>query len=236
MRAVKEFDLLKEGDKVLAGFSGGKDSSFLLYALSVLREYGPVKFKLGAVTIDQGFSEPLNPAPIRQFCRDLEVPHYLEDTKIALMSFTGGKQNPCARCAFFRRDALAKAALREGYNKLALAHHLDDAVETFLISQLYSGQLRTFLPKTYMERTGLVVIRPLVYLREKEIKGLQAKLGFKPVPSTCPLNARTKREEVKELIKELTRKNPQVFFNLVSAMREGKPKELWPPPAPQVGI
>jgi tRNA(Ile)-lysidine synthase TilS/MesJ len=120
-------------------------------------------------------------------------------------------------------------AQENGFNKVALAHHHDDAVETFLMSILYSGQVRTFLPRTELERTGLVAIRPLVYLREKEIRKAIEFTGYTPVASPCPYDGKTQRQKVKELLRSLTKESRWVYTNLAAAMREGSPMELWPP-------
>lgn len=228
-RACMEFDLVLPGDRILVGLSGGKDSSFLLYALATMQKFAPFKFAVGAVTIDLGFETPMDEKYLKNFCNALNVPFYFKNTNIAQKAFNHKKQNPCPLCAYFRRGAVANIAVAHGYNKIAFAHHLDDAVETFLMSQIYSGQVRTFAPKTPWENNNLEVIRPLVYLREKEIKGAVKKLPVKVLESSCPLNGKTKREEVKQLIRELTGRNRQVFDNLVAAMRDNHP-EMWPQP------
>jgi tRNA(Ile)-lysidine synthase TilS/MesJ len=119
-------------------------------------------------------------------------------------------------------------ARENGFNAVALAHHHDDAVETFLMSIIYSGQIKTFLPRTELDRSGLTAIRPLVYLREKEIRAALELTGYQPVPSPCPVDGRTKRAETKELIRQLSRHDPGIFTNLASAIREGRPQEFWP--------
>ncbi|GAW90957.1 tRNA 2-thiocytidine biosynthesis TtcA family protein [Calderihabitans maritimus] len=228
-RTAVEFKLLQPGDRVLVGFSGGKDSSFLLYALKILQHNFPFSFELGAIHVDMGFEKDSDPSPLEEFCRELGVPFHLQPSRIAQIVFRENNgQNPCSICAHLRRGIINDYAVKKDYNKVALAHHYDDAVETFLMSQLYSGQLRTFSPKTYLDRTGLTVIRPLCYFRESEIKGAFRFINYRPVASPCPLNGRTKRQEVKELIRSLLKKNKLVFDNLASAMREGNHIELWP--------
>ncbi|HZW49734.1 MAG TPA: tRNA 2-thiocytidine biosynthesis TtcA family protein, partial [Bacillota bacterium] len=166
-RAIMEFDMLQPNDRVMVGLSGGKDSSFLLYALWVIQQHSLIPFELAAVTIDPGFSET-SPRPVLQeLCDAMGIPLFFEALpQMKEVIFTEDKrQSPCARCAFFRRGAINRIAVANGYNKLALGHHHDDAVETFLMSILYSGQITTFTPVTAQERAGLTIIRPMVYLR-----------------------------------------------------------------------
>jgi tRNA(Ile)-lysidine synthase TilS/MesJ len=227
IRAIKEFDLIHPGDKILIGFSGGKDSALLLFGLAILREHGIIEADLEALTIDLGFARQLDPEPLAGFCRDLGVKFNYVKKNIA--SIVRNDDNPCARCAHFRRGAMNNFARENGFQKVALAHHHDDAVETFLMSIIYSGQIKTFLPKTYLERSGLTVIRPLVYLREREVKKAQEFHGYTPVPKICPYDGNSYRQKTKELIRELVRDRRWVYSNLAAAMREGRPIELWPP-------
>ncbi len=229
-RAVVEFEMIKPGDRILIGLSGGKDSSLLLYTLAVLVKHLPFSVTLGAITFDPGFKrqEETDFGPLQEMCAALEIPYHLARAEIADEILNNNKQTPCARCSYFRRAIIHNYAKEQGYNKVALAHHLDDAVETFLMSIIYSGQISTFLPKTYLDRTEVTVIRPLVYLRETEIKSAVKRLGLSVVANPCPLDGDTKRREAKELIRELKRKNPNVFYHLAAAMREGRNIQLWP--------
>ena len=229
-RAVVEFELLSPGDKVLVGLSGGKDSLFLLYTLTVFVKHLPFPVKVGAITVDMGFksAEESNYQPLERICRDLEVDFTLSRVELGEEILHNKQQNPCARCAYFRRAIIHNFARENGYNKVALAHHYDDAVETFLMSILYSGQIYTFLPKTYLDKTGVTVIRPLVYLRESEIRAAVKKWGLTPLKNPCPLDRTTKRAEIKELIRNLKKDNPHVFYHLAAAMREGQNSQLWP--------
>lgn len=229
MRAIIEFDMIEPGDRILVGLSGGKDSAFLVYSLGILREHFPFDFKVGAVTIDLGFTEDFDSAPFEEFCKRLNIPFFMEKTKIAEIAFSPKQPNPCAACAFFRKGIISALAKQKGYNKVAFAHHLDDAVETFLMSQLFSGQVRTFLPKTQWDRSALTLIKPLIYLREKEIKGALKFMDFQPIPGGCPRDKKTKREATKQLIRLLVKQHPQVFENLTAAMRQSGTIELWPP-------
>ncbi|HAH96574.1 MAG TPA: tRNA 2-thiocytidine(32) synthetase TtcA [Firmicutes bacterium] len=239
-RAIYEFGLLEPNDRILIGLSGGKDSLFLLYVMAVLREHPPFPFELGAVTVDMGFPENVNTATsereaLAQYCRDLDVPYIWVPTRIAEAALGISSDNrvtgkdPCARCSHFRRAVLAETAAKHGYQKLALGHHHDDAVETFLLSILYSGQIRTFTPKAHMDRSGITVIRPLCYLREHEVKKGIALTGLTPLASRCPLDCTSQRAVVKNLLRDLAHDNRFVYTNVAAAMRAGRPCELWPP-------
>ncbi|NLG83798.1 MAG: tRNA 2-thiocytidine biosynthesis protein TtcA [Firmicutes bacterium] len=227
-RAIVEFDLLRPGDRVLVGFSGGKDSAFLLYALRSLQLHNRrVPFTLAAVTLDAGFRPDYPPASMGEFLKDLGVEWHLIRT--ALAAGLANRKDPCARCAYLRRGAICRLARELGFNRVALAHHHDDAVETFLLSLFYAGKLQTFRPKTEL-RGGLSLIRPLVYLREAEIRRHLGLLGFDPVPSGCPHEGHTHRRKVKELLHRLCRENRFVYTNLAAAMRiPSASVELWPP-------
>lgn len=225
LKALREFELLDPGDRILVGFSGGKDSALLLYALVVLGRYGVVEGEVAAITIDPGM-EPLDPEPLAEYCRLLGVKHYLVKAEIGRA--IAGCDDPCARCSYLRRGLICRFAREHGYNKVALGHHHDDAVETFLMSILYSGQIRTFMPKSYLDRTGVTVIRPLVYLREREIKKAAEFLPFTPAKPVCTIAGTSYRQKVKDLLRELTRDRRWVYTNLASAMREGNPIQLWP--------
>jgi tRNA 2-thiocytidine biosynthesis protein TtcA len=235
LKAIKEFDLIRPGDKVLIGFSGGKDSAFLIYALSIFHKQGIIPFKLGALTIDLGFKPPLDIEVLANYCAGLGVEFFVHRTEISRYAFgEDNPEGPCARCSFLRRGALNRFAGEHGYNVVALAHHHDDAVETFLMNIIFSGKIKTFLPRTEQERSKVTVIRPLIYFREDELKRTVELTGFTPVPSPCPIDGRTKRADTKELINKLTSCDNRVFWNLASAMREGRPIELWPPePSPE---
>lgn len=228
MRAIVEFKLIEENDRILIGLSGGKDSIFLTYALAVMREKLKKNFSLAAITIDPMFTNDFSTKRIEDFCKELAIPFTSHKVNIAETIRQQNGKDPCFTCAFFRRGAINRFAVENGFNKIAYAHHNDDAVETFLMSLLYSGQLRTFLPKTYLDRTGLTVIRPLIYFRESELKNTITIHGFTPVDSPCPLNGKTKRQEIKELIAKLTTTTPDLYSHLAAGMRENAVVELWP--------
>lgn len=229
MRAVTEFNLIEDGDKILIGLSGGKDSLFLTYALAFLKERLKKNFSLRAVTINPLFDNEFDIKRLENFCATLEIPFDCIEVDIAGTIKSSPNKNPCYTCAFFRRGAVNSHAVETGCNKVAYAHHHDDAVETFLMSLFYSGQLQTFTPLTYHDRTNITVIRPLVYLREQEIIAAQSVINCEVVPSPCPYNGKTIRQTVKELIASLSNDNPLLYEHLSSAMRESALKTLWPP-------
>ena len=227
-RAVTEFDLLNTDDRILIGMSGGKDSCFLAIALSELRKYSPRKFELGAINIDPLFTADFNPAPIDEFCQSLNIPFQSIKVNIAEIIEKDSHNDPCFTCSFFRHGAINKFARKNGFNKIAYAHHHDDAVETFFMSMLCSGRLTTFSPLTYLSRTDLSIIRPIIYFREREIEEIVKQYGFNLVKNPCPINGKTKRQEIKELINNLKTLNPQVYEHIAAAMRDPK-ASLWPP-------
>ncbi len=228
IRAVVEFDLIQDGDHILIGISGGKDSIFLAYALAILRERLKKDFRLSALTINPMFSKEIHMEGITEFCKSLDIPHEIHNVDIAEAIRQSHNKNACFTCSYFRRGAINRYATEQGMNKIAYAHHLDDAVETFFMGLLYSGQLTTFSPKTYLDRTGLTVIRPLVYFREYELAKSEKYHGCSAVPSSCPIDGTTYRQKVKELIGEMGKDNKQLFSHLTAAMRESSLGELWP--------
>ena len=231
IRAVVEFDMIERGDSILIGLSGGKDSLLLTYALAMLRERTNNKFTLHALTIDPMFSEDFDVEILSHFCNSLGIPYESEKVDIAEVIRSSPKNAPCFTCAFFRRGAINRVAKERHCNKIAYAHHNDDAVETLLLNLLYSGQIGTFQPKTYLDRTDLTVIRPLIYLREAETIEAIRYHGITPVKSPCPIDGSTKRATVKRLVATLTEENPLIYEHLASAMRKsgsGEMNRLWP--------
>lgn len=228
-RAVVEFGLIDDGDEILIGISGGKDSLFLTYALAVCRQRFGKRFSLRALTIDPKFDNEFKIESIRKFCNELEIEHKVEEVDINDVIHNTNK-NPCFTCAYFRRAAMNRYANEIGANKIAYAHHLDDAVETFMMSMLSSGQLNTFLPKTYLSRTNLTVIRPLIYLREFEINKFIKKNCIEVVKSPCPIDGSTNRQVIKELIHNLESQFPNLFSHLSSSIRQSSVMDLWTAP------
>ena len=231
-RAVVEFELIDDGDKILIGISGGKDSLLLTYALATLKYRTKKNFALAALTIDPKFTGDFGEkiARITKFCNDLGIEHEVRELDIAGLIHDQNDKSPCYTCAYFRRAAMNRRANEIGANKIAYAHHLDDAVETFFMSLLSTGQLNTFRPKTYLDRTNLTVIRPLAYVREFEVERFARRQGFDVLKSPCPFDGFTNRQRVKDLIRDLEKKFPDLFNHLAAAMRKNSIGELWDAP------
>ena len=229
MRAITEFQLIQDNDNIMIGISGGKDSLFLAYAMAMMQQRLKKHFTLQAVTINPMFSPDFAVEKIASYMKELNIPFSSHAVDIAGTIAAQDGKDPCFTCAYFRRGAVNRFAKEHGCNKVAYAHHNDDAVETLLMGLLYSGQIHTFTPSTYLDKSDLTVIRPLVYFREQEITDAIQYHGFQPVKSPCPIDGHTIRQKVKDLIKELSIDNPQLYPHLASAMRENAVGELWPP-------
>ncbi len=220
-KAVDDYRMIAEGDKIAVGISGGKDSLTLLYALSSLRRFYPHPFELVAVTVDLGFAN-LDLSEIKKLCEKLEVPYTVVKTQIGQIVFEQRQENnPCALCAKMRKGALNEAMKQLGCNKIAYAHHMDDVVETMMLSLLYEGRFHTFSPVTYLDDTGLTVIRPLIYMKEADVIGFVRKYEVPVVKSPCPADGHTKREYVKQLLKQLNTENPGVKQRMFTAIQNG---------------
>lgn len=220
-KAVDDYHMIAEGDKIAVGISGGKDSLTLLYALSSLRRFYPHPFELVAVTVDLGFAN-LDLSEIKKLCEKLEVPYTVVKTQIGQIVFEQRQENnPCALCAKMRKGALNEAMKQLGCNKIAYAHHMDDVVETMMLSLLYEGRFHTFSPVTYLDDTGLTVIRPLIYMKEADVIGFVRKYEVPVVKSPCPADGHTKREYVKQLLKQLNTENSGVKQRMFTAIQNG---------------
>ena len=220
-RAVDDYHMIEEGDKIAIGISGGKDSLTLLYGLHGLMRFYPKHFSIHAATVDLGFDN-LNLDKIKLLCEELEVPYSIVKTDIGKIIFQDRKEsNPCSLCAKMRKGALNDAMKAAGCNKIAYAHHKDDMVETMLMSLIYEGRLHTFSPVTYLDRMDLKVIRPLMYMSEADVIGFVHKYDIPVVKSPCPVDGYTKREYVKNLLRELNLENPGVKERMFTAIQNG---------------
>ena len=227
-KCVRDYKMLEPGDRVAAGVSGGKDSLALLRLMAELRDHSPIPFSLYAVTLDMGYEE-MDFSPVAALCERLQVPYTVKQTQIREIVFDIRKEeNPCALCAKLRRGILNDAALELGANKVALGHHYDDAIETFLLSMIYEGRLSSFLPVTYMDRTGLTLIRPMLYLHEKTISNFVARENLPVVHNPCPADKNTKREDVKALLYELEGRYPGLKDNIFGGLQRS-PLPGWKP-------
>lgn len=227
-RAIEDFDMISAGDRIAVGLSGGKDSSSLLCALKSFQKFSPKPFELAAVTIDIGMGSDYS--SMIELCERLEVPYFLEKTDIGEIIFNVRKEsNPCSLCSKMRRGALCSVLQREGYNKLAYAHHADDVAETFLMSLFYEGRLNTFKPVSKMSRSGITLIRPFVYANEKDIVSLCKEENIPIVENACPANHQTNREYMKQLIKKLDVDSKYIASSsLKKALFNPERNSLWP--------
>ncbi len=232
-KAVDEYQMIEENDRIAVGISGGKDSLTLLYALHGLRRFYPKPFTLHAVTVDLGFPGT-DYSAIRNLCEELEIPYTVVSTEIAPIIFQERKEeNPCSLCAKMRKGALNQAIRELGCGKVAYAHHRDDLVETMLLSLIYEGRFFCFSPKTYLDRTGLWVIRPMMFVDEADVIGFKHKYKLPVVKNPCPADGNTRRQYVKELLAELNRENPGVKERMFSAILNGHISG-WPERIPRI--
>lgn len=217
-RCVDDYKMIEEGDRIAVGVSGGKDSLTLLALLAAMREYYPKHYTLEAVTVDMGLG--MDFSPVEEYCRTLDIPFRCISTQIGPIIFDYRKEkNPCSMCAKMRRGALNQALLEQGFNKVALGHHYDDAVETFLMSLLYEGRISCFEPKTYLDRTGITQIRPILYMTEQQVAHFAERFSLPVVHNVCPADKHTKRQEVKELISALHESYPDLKTKIFGAIQ-----------------
>lgn len=217
-RAVSEYHMIQDGDKVCVGVSGGKDSMLLLKALAQYRIFSPEKFELYAVCVDIGLG--CDYKILEEFCRQIDVPLLIKKTQIAQIVFDERKEkNPCSLCANLKRGALHNAALELGCKKIALGHHADDLMETFLLGLLYEGRMHTFNVYSHLDRKDVTIIRPFIYLYEREIVYSANKNNIPVIKSNCPADGNTKREEMKNLVKTLRTQIPDCDVRLFGAVK-----------------
>lgn len=226
-RCVDDYRMISAGDRIGVGVSGGKDSLALLCFLSELRKYHANAFTLEAITVDLGFG--MDFGPLQKLCDDLTVPLTIVNTQIAPIIFDYRQEkNPCSMCSKMRRGALNQALLDRGLNKLALGHHYDDAVETFMMSLIYEGRISCFQPVTDLDRTGIIQIRPMLYIHEKSIDTFANRMQLPVIKNRCPIDKRTKREEIKKLIYNLSATYPDLKERIFGAMQR-YPLPEWEP-------
>ena len=219
-QAVDHYDMISEGDKIAVGLSGGKDSVVLLCALAKMRVFYPKRYELCAVSVDMGFAE--NDAifnQMKELCNELKVEYHIVKTQIAEIVFEEKKaKNPCSLCAKLRRGALNSEALAKGAKKIALGHHLDDAVETFMMSLMHEGRIGCFSPVTVYDDTGISVIRPMIYTKERDIKSFIKANSIQIIKSPCPENHNTEREKMKDFLHPFEVENRGMYERVLGAL------------------
>ena len=221
-RAVQDYNMISEGDKIAIGVSGGKDSTTLLTVMRQLQHFYPAKFDIEAITLTMGIGNP-DYSEVAKLCKDLGVNYTIHETQIGKIIFDIRQEtNPCSMCANLRRGALHNVAKELGCNKVALGHHMDDVIETYMLSSLYEGRLHTFSPVTYLDRKDLYLIRPMIYSEEHQIRSYVKAHQLPIVNNPCPANGYTKRQYVKELLASLQKENREVKSNLFGAIKRAQ--------------
>lgn len=216
-QAINDFNMINDNDKIAVGLSGGKDSVTLLHILKNYQKFSPQKFELIAITLNPG---GVDNGPLHELCKKLDVPFYEIQTDIAKIVFDIRKEkNPCSLCANLRRGIINSVAIREGCNKIALGHNQDDALETFLLNFLYAGNLSTFAPVSYMDRSKITLIRPLIDTPEKEIKKFVKRNNVEVMPKVCPMDGVSKRENMKNMVFEWEKQIPTIRANMTGAIK-----------------
>lgn len=221
-RAIDDYEMIEDGDKIAVGISGGKDSLTMLYALAELRRFYPKKFEICALTIDMGFKDA-DFSKIQAFCDLLNVKYHIVRTQISEIIFDIRKEsNPCSLCARMRRGAIHSAATELGCNKVALGHHFDDVVDTFMLNLFFEGRIGCFRPVTYLSKTGITLIRPLIYMPEKDVKYFASKVALPIYKAPCPADGNTQRENMKKLLSSLERENKGLRYRIFGAIQRGE--------------
>ncbi len=227
-RCVEDYTMIDDDETIAVGVSGGKDSLALLCALSNLKRYYPKKYELHAITVDMGYDE-MDFSGVERLCRELGVPYTIKRTQMKQIIFDERREkNPCALCAKMRRGAIHDAMGELGIKKIALGHHFDDAVETFMLSLFYEGRISCFQPVTYMSRTGITQIRPMLYAGEGTVERIVRQYDLPVVYNPCPMDKKSRREEVKSLIKALSAQYPDLKSKIFGAMQR-LPLDGWEP-------
>ena len=216
---VEDYHMIESGDRIAVGVSGGKDSLLTLVALARLREFYPVDFSLEAITLEMGMPS-MDFSPVAEYCETLGVPYTRIQVPIYDIVFNERKEkNPCSLCAKLRRGSLNTALTEREISKIALGHHFDDAVETLAMNLLFEGRIGCFQPVTYLDRSGITQIRPLLYCHEDEIRRVAARENLPVVENACPADGQSRRQEVKELVTKLEQDYPDVKQKLFGAVQ-----------------
>lgn len=226
-RAVEKYEMIRPGDRIAVGLSGGKDSTALLVAMKRFQYFSPVPFELEGITLDMGFGG-MDFEPLVQLCAELDIPYTIKKTQIGPIVFEARQEkNPCALCARMKRGALHDLAIERGCRKIALGHHADDTIETFFLSLFYEGRINTFSPVTYLDRKDITLIRPLIFVKEKDIIYNPEIKELPVIKSTCPADGHTKREDMKDMMKELRKTIPELDDRILKAIQNKEQFHLW---------
>lgn len=223
-QAVDAYHMIDENDRIAVALSGGKDSLAMLYGLCELKKFYPISFELVAISVDLGFDN-MDFASIGSICEKLQIEYHIVKTQIADIVFSHREEsNPCSLCSKMRKGALNDLAVSLGCNKVAYGHHKDDLIESMMMSLVFEGRIHTFAPVTYLDKTGLTLIRPLLMLYEGEIKGFCAENNIKPLKNACPVDGETKREYVKYMINQMNHDHPGTKNRMYTAIKDA---EIW---------
>lgn len=218
-KAIEEYNMIEEGDKIAICLSGGKDSITMLHGFKHLQRFYPKKFELIAISIHPGF-DFFDEALLQEICDNVQVPLFIEKTNAKEIVFDiRNEKNPCSLCANLRRGAINSVAIREGCNKIALGHNEDDVIETFLLNLFYTGSIGTFAPVSFMDRSNMTMIRPLIYIKEKEARAFVKRNNLTTMPKVCPMDGTSKREDMKQFIVSFSKTIPMIRANLFGAIK-----------------
>ena len=218
-KAIEHYDMIEEGDKIAVGLSGGKDSITLVMGLKALQRFYPKHFEIVAISVNPNF-EFFNSDFLRSTCEKIGVEYIEAKSNIKEIVFDIRKEkNPCSLCANLRRGILNSTAIEHRCNKLALGHNEDDVLETFFLNLLYAGNLSTFAPISYMDRSQITLIRPLIYAPEKDIRSFIKRNNIEVMPKTCPMDGVSKREDMRQLLFDFALKIPNVRANIMGAIK-----------------
>lgn len=222
-KALDDYNMISDGDKIAVGISGGKDSLTLLYALAEIKRFYPNKYDLEAITVDVGFKDAPSILPVQAFCENLGINYHVVKTDIAEVVFETRKEtNPCSLCAKMRKGAFNDKAKELGCNKIAYAHHKDDVIDTFIMSLVYEGRLHTFAPVTYLDLMDLTLIRPLMYVDEANVIGFKNKYSLPVWKNPCPVDGFTKRQYADDLLRNINKDAPGVKDRIFNAILKGE--------------
>lgn len=229
-RAVEDFDMIKEGDKIAVGVSGGKDSMVLLKAMHLYKHISKVNYELHAITIDLGLSDSFDTQVVKDLCDEWGIQYHVVKTNIGKIVFEGRQEkNPCSLCSRMRRGSIHDECKKHGINKIALGHHREDVVETFLMGLLYEGRINTFSPLTWMDRADIVQIRPMIYAPEKEVIAACRDNELPVIKNPCPADVDSKRQDMKRLLKTMGtyRKDGDAVKYIMLAIKKTNTYHLW---------